>query len=96
MPCFVMIAEKSENFSAMSAEDEMPFKSKAQQRFFHSPGAAKAGIKPGTVDEFDSASKGMKLPERIGPDKHGNTMMPKKGTGKMMGTTKHGHTVMGY
>lgn len=42
----------------------MPYKSDAQRRFFHSPGAAKAGISEKTVKEFDKASKGKKLPER--------------------------------
>lgn len=42
----------------------MPFKSDAQRRFFHSPGAKKAGITDKEVNEFDQASKGMKLPER--------------------------------
>lgn len=41
----------------------MPFKSDAQRRFFHSPGAIKAGIKPQVVKEFDKASKDIKLPE---------------------------------
>lgn len=40
----------------------MPYASDAQRRFFHSPGAAKAGIKPKTVKEFDAASKGKSLP----------------------------------
>ena len=43
----------------------MPYKSKAQQRFFHSAAAKEAGIKPKTVKEFDSASKGKKLPEKV-------------------------------
>jgi len=43
----------------------MPYKSDAQRRFFHSPGAKKAGITPGQVKEFDSASKGMALPEKV-------------------------------
>lgn len=42
----------------------MPYKSDAQRRFFHSPGAEKAGIGKSTVNEFDQASKGMKLPEK--------------------------------
>jgi hypothetical protein len=42
----------------------MPYKSDAQRRFFHTDTARKKGIKPGTVEEFDEASKGMKLPER--------------------------------
>lgn len=44
----------------------MPYESDAQRRFFHSPGAAKAGITKDQVKEFDSASKGMDLPERVG------------------------------
>lgn len=41
----------------------MPYVSDAQRRFFHSAGAKKAGITPKQVKEFDSASKGKKLPE---------------------------------
>ena len=43
----------------------MPYKSDAQRRFFHSPGAKKAGISQKTVREFDQASKGKKLPEKV-------------------------------
>lgn len=43
----------------------MPYRSLQQERFFHSPGATKAGIKPSQVQEFDEASKGMKLPVRV-------------------------------
>lgn len=42
-----------------------PYKSDAQRRFFHSPGAKKAGVTPEQVKEFDAASKGKKLPERV-------------------------------
>jgi hypothetical protein len=42
----------------------MPYKSDAQRKFFHSAGAAKAGISPKTVDEYDKASKGKELPEK--------------------------------
>lgn len=46
----------------------MPYKSKAQQAKFHE--LAKEGkISSKTVKEFDSASKGMKLPERVTPKK---------------------------
>lgn len=38
------------------------YKSDQQRKFFHSPGAKKAGISESTVKEFDSASKGAKLP----------------------------------
>lgn len=44
----------------------MPYVSNAQRRFFHSPGAKKAGITTSQVKEFDSASKGKKLPEQLG------------------------------
>lgn len=44
----------------------MPYKSAAQRRFFHTPSAKKAGITAAEIKEFDSASKGMKLPEKIG------------------------------
>lgn len=43
----------------------MPYKSLQQLKFFHSPGAKKAGIKPEQVKEFDQASKGMKLPKFV-------------------------------
>ena len=43
----------------------MPYVSDAQRRFFHSAGAKKAGISKATVEEFDSASKGKKLPEHV-------------------------------
>lgn len=43
----------------------MPYKSEAQRRFFHSEGAAKAGITPAMVQEWDAASKGKKRPERV-------------------------------
>jgi len=42
----------------------MPYKSDAQRRFFHSPGAKRAGITKAEVKEFDQASKGEKLPEK--------------------------------
>lgn len=41
-----------------------PYKSQAQRRFFHSPGAKRAGISAAEVSEFDEASKGRKLPAR--------------------------------
>lgn len=43
----------------------MPFHSDAQRRFFHSPAARRAGISADTVHEFDRASKGMDLPEKV-------------------------------
>jgi hypothetical protein len=41
----------------------MPYKSKAQERFFHTA-EARGDISKSTVDEFDSASRGKKLPEK--------------------------------
>lgn len=43
----------------------MPYKSEAQRRFFHSEGAAKAGITPAMVKEWDTASKGKRRPEQV-------------------------------
>jgi hypothetical protein len=43
----------------------MPFKSKSQERWAHTAeGRAALGDK---LPEFDAASKGLNLPERIGP-----------------------------
>ena len=42
----------------------MPYISEAQRKFFHSAGAAKVGITPAMVAEWDDASRGLKLPER--------------------------------
>ncbi len=47
----------------------MPYKSLAQERFFHSAGAAKAGISKATVAEFDKATKGKKLVAKVKPKK---------------------------
>ncbi len=41
----------------------MPYVSDRQRRFFHTDTAKKQGITPDVVKEFDTASKGMKLPE---------------------------------
>lgn len=43
----------------------MPYKSDAQRKFFHSEGAAEAGITPEIRDKFDMESKGMKLPAKV-------------------------------
>jgi hypothetical protein len=43
----------------------MPYKSDQQRKFFHSSGAAKAGISDKVVAEYDKASKGKKLPKKI-------------------------------
>lgn len=49
----------------------MPYRSDAQRRKFHAL-LAEGKISKSTVDEFDRASKGMSLPERVG------TKAPKK------------------
>lgn len=43
----------------------MPYKSDAQRRKFHAM-LKRGEISKKTVDEFDSASKGKKLPEKVG------------------------------
>ena len=43
----------------------MPYASDAQRRFFHTASAKKAGITAAEVKDFDKASKGMSLPEKI-------------------------------
>jgi len=40
----------------------MPYKSKKQEAFFHTKTAKDKGITQAQVDDFDQASKGMKLP----------------------------------
>lgn len=47
----------------MQLESIKMYKSEAQRRFFHTDTAKKAGITSSQVKEFDSTSKGMKLPE---------------------------------
>src|ERR1700690_832661 len=60
----------------------MPYKSDAQRRFFHTDTAKKAGITDKEVNEFDQASKGMKLPEK--KMAFGGETNPKKETVKSM------------
>lgn len=43
----------------------MPYKSQKQRAFFHTDTARKQGISADTVREFDSASKGIKLPKKL-------------------------------
>jgi hypothetical protein len=45
----------------------VPYSSKAQQAFFHTASAKKAGISESTVKDFDDATKGKygKLPEHV-------------------------------
>lgn len=48
----------------------MPYKSDAQRRFFHTNTAKAKGISAKTVEEFDKASKGMKLPKKKKKGEH--------------------------
>jgi hypothetical protein len=50
----------------------MPYVSDAQRRLFHAK-LARGEISASTVHEFDQASKGMKLPERVGKKKSRST-----------------------
>jgi len=43
----------------------MPYKSLAQERFFHTNTAKSKGITPKMVKEFDQATKGMRLPKKL-------------------------------
>ncbi len=45
----------------------MPYKSAAQERFFHTDTARKKGISLKTVKEFDTASKEVDLPDKVKP-----------------------------
>ncbi len=53
----------------------MPYKSLKQEQFFHTQTAKDKGIKASTVQEFDQASKGMKLPEQAKPKTRYTDMM---------------------
>lgn len=46
----------------------MPYKSKAQERYFHAA-EERGDIKPSVVKEFDEASKGISLPQKLKKDK---------------------------
>lgn len=41
----------------------MPYSSQAQRGFFHTDTARKKGISKAVVQDFDEASKGLKLPK---------------------------------
>ena len=56
----------------------MPYKSEAQRRKFHAM-ANRGEISAATVDEYDQASKGMSLPERV--PQRPKTTTKKKTTG---------------
>lgn len=49
----------------------MPYKSQAQERWAHTPAGLKALGGAGKVKEWDSASKGLKLPARKAPSPGG-------------------------
>lgn len=51
----------------------MPYKSDAQRKKFHAM-LERGEISKKTVQEFDKASKGMKLPERVTPKKKMNSI----------------------
>lgn len=55
----------------------MPYKSSAQRRFFHAA-EQRGEISPKTVAEYDKASKGNKLPEKVRKFKHLSKYMEKK------------------
>lgn len=52
----------------------MPYLSKAQQRWAHSPKGEKALGGKEKVAEWDSATKGKALPERVGKTKGQSTL----------------------
>jgi hypothetical protein len=59
----------------------MPYKSRAQEAWAHTPEGMKALGGAAKVAEWDSASKGMKLPERKAPPRggiFGNALKGKK------------------
>lgn len=57
----------------------MAYKSDAQRKFFHTDTAKKKGITSKIVKEFDKASKGKKLPRKVGIKKTKKSkMLPRK------------------
>src|SRR5271165_6077522 len=55
----------------------MPYKSDAQRRFFHAA-EARGAIKKSTVEEFDKASKGKSLPEKVKAMYEGGEVSPEE------------------
>lgn len=53
----------------LGREATMPWKSAQQQKWGHSPSGLKALGGKSAVGEWDAASKGKQLPERVGPPK---------------------------
>ncbi len=65
-------------FAVQRGNPSMTYVSDAQRRFFHSPGAAKAGLSSAEVEKWDQESKGQtNLPERV-QAKRRNANAPKK------------------
>lgn len=56
----------------------MPYLSSSQRRFFHTLTAKRKGVSADTVKEFDDASKGMKLTEKVKPRRKVKFPMPDK------------------
>jgi hypothetical protein len=54
----------------------MPYASDAQRRFFHANEGKKKGITKKVVEEYDQASKGKDLPERVKDQKHRHPQLP--------------------
>lgn len=54
----------------------MPYKSQAQRKFMNAA-AERGEIKQSVVDEYNKASKGKKLPEKVGKFKRLKGMMGK-------------------
>ena len=57
--------------SEVSKRRMSPYKSKKQQRWAHSPAGIKALGGKGKVAEWDAASRGKSLPERVKAKKRG-------------------------
>ena len=55
----------------------MPYKSNSQRKAFHAM-LARGEISKKTVEEFDTASKGMNLPERVKPKKDKQSFLVRK------------------
>lgn len=47
----------------------MPYVSDQQRKFFHTDTARRKGISAKTVEEFDNASRGKKLPHKVNKGK---------------------------
>lgn len=63
----------------------MPYKSNSQRKLFHAK-EARGEISKKTVDEFDKASKGKKLPEHVKKSKPSASPKPKSYDSSGMGS----------